>query len=96
MSNSTSSTLEVSLICFEGLSDPRGDNIRHPLSSVLFIALCAVISGAESWEDIELYAHSKQAWLLALLPLPYGLPSDDTYRRVFSALSPEAFEKAFR
>ena len=62
MSNSTSSTLEVSLICFEGLSDPRGDNIRHPLSSVLFIALCAVISGAESWEDIELYARSKQEW----------------------------------
>ncbi len=96
MSDSTPNTLEASLACFGNLEDPRGDNIRHPLSSILFIALCAVISGAESWEDIELYARSKQAWLLSLLPLPYGLPSDDTYRRVFSALSPEDFEQAFR
>lgn len=85
----------MSLTVFSGIADPRGSNASHPLSSVLFIALCAVISGAESWEDIELYGQSKQEWLLSLLPLPHGLPSDDTYRRVFSMLSPEAFETAF-
>lgn len=88
--------VEASLACFEGIADPRGTNTRHPLASVLFIALCAVISGSDSWEDIELYALSKQDWLLSLLPLPHGLPSDDTYRRVFSALSPGIFETAFR
>ena len=87
---------EVLLTCFEGVSDPRGSNTRHPLQSVLFISLCAVISGAESWDDIELYALSKKEWLLSLLPLPHGLPSDDTYRRVLSALSPTSFETAFR
>lgn len=86
----------TSLTCFSDLTDPRGDNVRHPLPSILFIALCAVISGAESWEDIELYARSKQERLCSLLPLPHGLPSDDTYRRVFSALSPATFETAFR
>lgn len=84
------------LTCFEGLDDPRGDNHRHPLPSVLFIALCAVISGAESWEDIALYARSKQKWLLSIASLPHGLPSKSTYQRVFSALSPLEFEKAFR
>ena len=91
----TESTI-TSLTCFKGIPDPRGDNARHPLSSVLFIALCAVISGADSWDDIELYALSKKDWLPALISLPHGLPSDDTYRRVLSALSPSAFEAAFQ
>lgn len=89
-------SINKSLACFEGLPDPRGDNSRHPLPGVLFIALCAVISGADSWDDIELYARSKQNWLLSFLPLPHGLPSDDTYRRVFGALSPQRFEVAFK
>ena len=75
---------------------PRGSNAVHPLQSVLFIALCAVISGAESWDDMELYALSKKEWLLSLLPLPHGLLSYDTYRRVLSALSPASFETAFQ
>jgi len=87
---------KILLSCFNGISDPRGSNVRHPLQSVLFIALCAVISGAESWDDMELYALSKKEWLLAMLPLPHGLPSDDTYRRVLSALSPASFETAFQ
>jgi predicted transposase YbfD/YdcC len=87
---------EILLTCFNGITDPRGSNARHPLQSVLFIALCAVISGAESWDDMELYALSKKEWLLAMLPLPHGLPSDDTYRRVLSALSPTSFETAFQ
>lgn len=49
---------ESLLTCFNGVSDPRGSNARHPLQSVLFIALCAVISGAESWDDREFYALS--------------------------------------
>ena len=96
MTDNSEASAVVPLTCFSDLSDPRGTNSRHSLSSVLFIALCAVISGAESWDDIELYAQSKHDWLQALLPLPHGLPSDDTYRRVFSALSPTTFEAVFR
>ncbi|MCL4167518.1 UNVERIFIED_CONTAM: hypothetical protein GTU68_008425, partial [Idotea baltica] len=96
MNDTSPNTIKPSLTCFDGLDDPRGHNARHPLSSILFIALCAVISGADSWEDIELYGRSKEPWLMSLLPLPHGLPSDDTYRRVFSALLPDAFETTFR
>lgn len=80
---------------FKGLDDPRGSNVNHRLSNIVFIAICAVISGAESWEDIELYTYSKQEWLHSLLSLLHGLPSDDTYRWVFSALNPTVFEMAF-
>ena len=64
---------EMLLTCFNGISDPRGSNARHPLQSVLFIALCAVISGAESWDDIELYALSKKEWLISMSQLIKGM-----------------------
>jgi len=54
----------------------------------VFIACCAVICGAESWDDIELYGQSKLEWLETQLSLPHGIPSDDTFRRVFNALDP--------
>jgi len=55
-----------------------------------------VICGAESWNDIEWYGKSKMVWLKSFLDLAHGIPSDDTFRPVFSVLEPKEFEQAFR
>src|SRR3954470_20458656 len=82
--------------CFAGLADPRETRrCDHQLIDILAIAVCAVIACAESWEDIELYGRSKQAWLKTFLALPNGIPSHDTFRRVFMLLDPDAFEACF-
>jgi predicted transposase YbfD/YdcC len=82
--------------CFTGLEDPRETRrCDHQLVDILVIAVCAVIACAESWEDIELYGRSKQAWLETFLALPNGIPSHDTSRRVFMLLDPDAFEACF-
>ena len=62
---------------------------------ILAIAVCAVIACAESWDDIALYGRSKLAWLRTFLELPNGIPSHDTFRRVFMLIDPEAFEAGF-
>jgi predicted transposase YbfD/YdcC len=82
--------------CFAGLVDPRETRrCDHRLIDILAIAVCAVIACAESWEDIELYGRSKRAWLETFLELPNGIPSHDTFRRVFMLLDPDAFEACF-
>jgi predicted transposase YbfD/YdcC len=82
--------------CFAGLADPRETSrCDHQLVDILTIAVCAVIACAESWEDIELYGHSKRAWLETFLALPNGIPSHDTFRRVFMLIDPDAFEACF-
>src|SRR3712207_5572645 len=82
--------------CFTGLEDPRETRrCDHQLIDILVIAVCAVIACAESWEDIALYGRSKQAWLETFLALPNGIPSHDTFRRVFMLIDPEAFEAGF-
>jgi hypothetical protein len=82
--------------CFAGLADPRAAHrCDHRLIDILVIAVCAVIACAESWEDIELYGRSKLAWLKTFLALPNGIPSHDTFRRVFMLLDPDAFEACF-
>ena len=69
---------------FSALEDPRcGGKIEHRLIDILVIAVCAVIAGAESWEDIALYGRSKIGWLGTFLALPHGIPAHDTFRRVF-------------
>ena len=67
------------------------NNHCHKLGDILFIA-----GGAESWNEIELDGQSKFDWLKHLLELHHGVPSDDTYRRVFTRLEPTSFEPAFR
>jgi hypothetical protein len=57
---------------------------------VLVIAVCAVIACAEGWDDIALYGRSKLAWLRTFLELPNGIPSHDTFRRVFMLIDPKA------
>jgi predicted transposase YbfD/YdcC len=82
--------------CFAGLADPRQTSrCDHRLVDILAIAVCAVIACAESWEDIELYGRSKRAWLETFLELPNGIPSHDTFRRVFMLIDPGAFEACF-
>ena len=81
---------------FDGLVDPRVTRrCDHQLIDILVIAAIAVIACAESWEDIELYGRSKQAWLKTFLALPNGIPSHDTFRRVFMLIDPDAFEGCF-
>lgn len=78
------------------IPDPRREaSVDHPLPTILFIAVCAVICGAETVMDIERWSKAKAAWLETLIPLPYGIPSHDTFRRVLMILSPLAFREAF-
>lgn len=82
---------------FGGLPDPRtGENIQHPLLSLISIAICGIICGADSWVDVESFGQAKAAWLGSFLALPHGIPSHDTFGRVFRHLDPAAFEASFR
>src|ERR687889_66977 len=91
-----SGMIEGLAACFAGLADPRETSrCDHRLTDILVIAVCAVIACAESWEDIALYGRSKQAWLETFLALPNGIPSHDTFRRVFMLIDPDAFEGCF-
>ena len=77
---------------FAGLPDPRVDRgKKHSLADVLSIALCAVIAGADSWEEVERFAEARHDWLKRFLPLPNGVPSHDTFYRLFSRLDPARF-----
>lgn len=81
---------------FGKIRDPRIDRTkRHKLLDILIIAICAVICGADSWVDIEMFGKSKLEWLKTFLKLPNGIPSHDTFGRVFAALNPVEFENSF-
>lgn len=74
---------------FSDLEDPRiGRAKRHELIDVVVIAISAVICGADSWVDVEMYGKSKRDWLDRFLSLPNGIPSHDTFGRVFARLDP--------
>src|SRR5437764_4590317 len=81
---------------FRKLADPRAANARHELWEILFIALAAVLGGAKSCCEMALFGRSKEELFEGILQLEYGIPSHDTFSRVFRLLDPEAFEKAFR
>lgn len=81
---------------FKDLVDPRGKQGRqHLLIDVIVISICAVISGADDWNAIEDYGKKKEAMLREVLSLPYGIPSHDTYNRVFGVLDKEAWQAGF-
>ena len=82
---------------FDDLPDPRRDtrNKLHRLTDILAIATCAVIGGAESWEAIAEYGRTKADFFRRFLPLDNGIPSPDTFERVFAKLDPGAFARAF-
>jgi predicted transposase YbfD/YdcC len=81
---------------FRRMPDPRADNARHDLLEVLFIALAATLCGAESCSDMADFGQSKEELLRLVLRLEHGIPSHDTFSRVFRLLKPRAFELAFR
>ena len=81
---------------FRQLPDPRVRRTRrHALEDILVMTLCAVICGADDWVAIADFGRAKRTWFREFLALPHGIPSHDTFGRVFAALDPEAFKAAF-
>jgi predicted transposase YbfD/YdcC len=82
---------------FDDLPDPRRNTLNkfHRLTDILVIATCAVIAGADSWEALAEYGRTKQDFFCDYLPLTNGIPSPDTFERVFAKLDPVAFSRAF-
>lgn len=73
---------------FSDLTEPRESNKRHKLIDIITIALCSVICGADTWEDIEEFGHTKWEWFGKFLELPHGIPAHDTFARVFANMDP--------
>jgi predicted transposase YbfD/YdcC len=89
-------TLDEVVGYFDELEDPRSDiNRKHPLASVLVIAVLGVLAGASGPTAIARWAACKHELLATILPLPYGVPRKDVFRRVLMLLRPEAFQKCF-
>ena len=81
---------------FARLEDPRVERTkRHQLLAIITIALCAVICGADTWVDVEEFGKAKRGWLETFLDRPNGIPSHDTFGRVFARLDPEQFQACF-
>ena len=86
------------LAYFDDIKDPRmrtHRNFRHSLSDIIIITVLAAICGADGWAEIEFFANAKKDWLETFLKLPNGIPSQDTFARVFSLIDPEKFEECF-
>ena len=81
---------------FQTLEDPRIERTKnHLLLDILVIAVCTLLTGGEGFQDMELFGKSKQAWLQTFLALPHGIPSHDTFGRVFARLNPQQFQECF-
>jgi predicted transposase YbfD/YdcC len=81
---------------FSDLTDPRVERTKlHQLVDILVIAICAVIAGADNWEDVAAFGEAKRDWFQTFLALPNGIPSHDTFTRVFARLNPEQFQTCF-
>ena len=81
---------------FITITDPRIDRSKaHRLIDIIAIAICAVIAGAEGWVDIADFGEAKEEWFRSFLALPNGIPSHDTFGRVFSLLDPRQFQTSF-
>ena len=93
----TSSSPQLLLDAFSDLSDPRSERGRqHALDAILLIAICAVIGGANDFVAVADYGRDHERWLSRWLSLPHGIPSHDTFSRVFQRLDPEALEEGLR
>ena len=87
--------METFTTCFSAVEDPRAGNARHDLLELMFVALAAVLCGAEDCTDMAAFARAKLVFLRQVVKLEHGAPSHDTFSRVFRLLSPEPFEAAF-
>jgi hypothetical protein len=82
---------------FRPLRDPRrAHRRRHPLLDIVVTAICAVLCGANTWPEVATWAQRRQQWLRRFLALPNGVPSHDTFERVFDRIDPAAFQACFR
>jgi predicted transposase YbfD/YdcC len=80
---------------FSNITDPRDLNKRHKFIDIITIAICAVVCGANSWEHIQVFGQSKLNWFKDFLELPHGIPSHDTFGRVFAQIDPDQFQQSF-
>lgn len=81
---------------FAEIEDPRLERTKeHKLVDIFVIAICAIICGADGWVGVEAFGKAKQAWFESILELPNGIPSHDTFGRVFARIDPEEFENCF-
>jgi predicted transposase YbfD/YdcC len=81
---------------FATIDEPRIDRTKdHTLLDIIIIAICAVLCGADGWVDVEEFGKTKRAWLETFLALPNGIPSHDTFGRVFARINPEQFQRSF-
>jgi len=81
---------------FSKVRDPRINRTKeHKLIDIIAIAICAIICGAEGWVDVEVFGKSKEHWLRSFLELLHGVPSHDTFGRVFSLIDAQQFQLAF-
>ena len=81
---------------FQSLEDPRIERTKkHHLLDILVIALGTLLTGGEGFQDMELFGRSKRTWLQTFLTLPPGMPSHDTFGRVFARLNPRRFQECF-
>src|SRR5215208_5979133 len=89
----------ISLSLFDSLgevADPRRERTKlHQLVDILVIAVCATICAAETWEEIAEFGCAKESWFRKFLALPNGIPSHDTFRRVFLRLNPQKYQESF-
>jgi len=87
--------MEEFAACFAGVVDPRQDNARHDLHELLLIALCTILTGGKDCSDMALFGELKEPFLRRFLRLRHGIPSHDTFSRVFRLLDPAPFEVCF-
>jgi predicted transposase YbfD/YdcC len=80
---------------FENITDPRRENKRHKLIDIITIAICAVICNADNYEQIYEFGKAKYKWFKKFLKLPHGMPSSDTFERVFAVIDPDEFKNSF-
>ncbi len=81
---------------FEGIEDHRHHNKLHKLIDVIIIAICGVVAGADTYEQIENFGNKRKKWLSKFLELPRGIPSHDTFGRIFERLNPHEFQNSFK
>ena len=77
------------------IPDPRKEsfNFKHPLISTVFVAIVGGFCGANDWHEVEIVGQSLKDWMQQFVPLPYGIPSHDTFGRLFSMINPKTFNE---